>query len=77
METKYFHELDKSEILNLVENKTTWDDIVEKYRQPDWCNYPNALNGFVGCWSLTDIDSRTNNRCKISEEYCKSCDEYK
>jgi len=30
----------------------TWDDVLFEYRQPDWCDYPHALLGPMGCWSL-------------------------
>lgn len=39
---------------------------MDKFRQPGWCNYPGALGGGMGCWSLiTDI------RCKKD---CGRCD---
>ncbi len=25
---------------------------IKKYRQPDWCNYYEALSDILGCWSL-------------------------
>lgn len=69
----YFHELDQSEIEQLTSNKKTWADINTLYIQPKWCDYPNALDGAMGCWSLTDL-SKNGSRTKISEEFCKTCD---
>lgn len=44
------------------------------YKQPDWCKYPNALEGQMGCWSLMDL-SKDGLRTKISKDFCKGCDE--
>lgn len=66
---KYFHELTNEEIDSLVENKKTWWDIKSEYKQPDWCNYPDALNGVMGCWSLIDLSDR-----KVNKEFCKTCE---
>ena len=73
---KYFHELTQEEIDQLIEEKRTIGYILENFKQPKWCDYPEALNGQMGCWTLTDL-GETNLRTKISEEYCKSCDCFK
>lgn len=73
---KYFHELPKDEINTLIKNKVTFGTIMKTYLQPDWCNYPGALQGEFGCWSLMDLYA-VETRRKISKEFCKSCDEFK
>ena len=70
---RYFHELEQSEINNLIADKKTIGYIIKNYRQPDWCKYPNALAGELGCWSLTDL-SKDGLRSKISKDFCKDCD---
>jgi len=72
----FFHEAPQSDIDSLIANKGTWGDIMERYKQPDWCSYPNALEGQMGCWSLTDL-SPDGLRNKISESFCQSCPEFK
>jgi len=61
---KYWHRL-KSDI-NM--EKITVGDCLKKYKQPDWCNYPNALEGGMGCWSLVF------HREKINKKFCRNCD---
>lgn len=72
----YFHEAPQSDIDRLIAEHGTWGDIMHRYKQPDWCNYHNALEGQMGCWSLTDIQPN-GLRNRISEDYCKSCPEFK
>lgn len=71
---RYFHELSQEEVDKLIADKKNWDDIMQEYKQPDWCNYPNALEGFMGCWSLVDL-SKDGLRTKISKDFCKGCEE--
>lgn len=67
--------MDKDEFINISdleweemkEKEYTWADIQEKYRQPKWCGYPEALNGGMGCWSLIS-------RLDCSEDSCKKCE---
>ena len=66
MTKKYFHELSDSEWEDLQKTKMTWDDLNKFYKQPDWCNYPDALNP-LGCWGLIYRHCR-------SEQYCSKCD---
>ena len=68
---KYWHELEHSEVINLV-GKENWQYVMDNYKQPDWCKYPGALSGIMGCWSLTTESIRP----KISREFCKNCDEF-
>jgi len=70
----YFHELEQTEIDALIDDKKTIGYIMETYKQPDWCKYPNALKGQMGCWSLMDL-SKDGLRTKISKDFCKGCDE--
>jgi hypothetical protein len=46
---KYFHELTKREINKL---EGTVEQVSKDYPQPDWCEYPGAVAGAMGCWSL-------------------------
>jgi hypothetical protein len=64
---KYFHELTDDEYEALEENGTRWCDLPEKYPQPEWCEYPDALNAEMGCWSLVY-------RTGVNKEYCKNCE---
>jgi hypothetical protein len=76
MSKPYFHEASQKTVSTLVKNHATWGDIMEQYQQPEWCNYPEALSGSMGCWSLTDL-SKGGFRKKISKEWCSGCDECK
>jgi hypothetical protein len=50
---KYFHELTDVEFDKLVDqNKITWAEGAKLYPQPPWCEYPGAVCGEMGCWSL-------------------------
>ena len=71
---RYFHELEQTEIDALIDDKKTIGYIMETYKQPDWCKYPNALEGQMGCWSLMDL-SKDGLWTKISKDFCKGCDE--
>lgn len=75
-ELKYFHEIPQSEVQQLLDDKRDWGYVMENYIQPEWCDYTAALNGRMGCWSLTDL-SEGGTRKKISHEFCKGCDCYK
>lgn len=70
---KYWHEISQEEIDKLFEDKATVGFVLENYKQPDWCHYPEALSGIMGCWSLMDKNLRT----EISHDYCKTCECYK
>jgi len=50
---KYWHEeMTQKEYDKWVASDATWGDVMERYKQPDWCDYPGALMGAMGCWSL-------------------------
>lgn len=70
---KYWHELTQKEVEILIESKVTYRYLLDNYKQPDWCNYPNALEGALGCWSLMDA-TPNGLRTKISLEFCKNCE---
>jgi len=72
-EKSYFHELSESEIDLLIKDKVTISDILENYKQPDWCNYPDALSMIMGCWSLCDL-RKDGKRSKINVNFCSTCD---
>lgn len=75
IDKKYFHELTQDEIDTLIADEKTVGYIIANYKQPDWCNYPEALSMSMGCWSLCDL-SKDGLRTKISRVYCKTCDCY-
>ena len=67
----YFHQLPAAEFECLKKANKTWGYAMRHYRQPDWCDYPKALDGMMGCWSLVW-------RKVTGEAYCaKGCDQYK
>lgn len=62
---KFFYELTDGEYKALQDLGGTWgDDIASRHPQPEWCNYPGALDGLMGCWSLYY-------RMVKSEDYCR------
>lgn len=70
--SKYLHEFTSEEIDEIlkVHAHTKIGRFMELYKQPDWCMYPNALEGNMGCWSL--IGGMIH---KIED--CEDCDEVK
>ena len=69
----YFHEISQDEVDKLIADKKSIGYVMENYKQPDWCNYPEALSMTMGCWSLCDL-KKDGLRTKISKEFCKECD---
>ena len=67
---KYFHKLTRDEFEEIVKEKFTWAEFAERYPQPIWCHYPDAVYGIMGCWSLIDF-------LVTNEDFCKKCDMYK
>ncbi len=65
---KYWHELTDEEY-NAIPGRTLFSTVRKRYKQPEWCNYPDAIGG-MGCWSLIDKDLRK----KINREFCRKCD---
>jgi len=72
---KYWHKLPQSKIDELINSGTTIGFVLDHYKQPSWCGYPNALAGAAGCWSLND-NSKNGTRTEISRKFCKTCDCY-
>ncbi len=68
-EKKYLHELPDEEFVELFKSHCTFKDAREKYAQPEWCSYPNAIDS-LGCWSL--IDDSLRNRIR-NESDCSAC----
>jgi len=69
MTVKPFHELNEDEFKEIIKEGMTWKECAEKYPQPDWCGYPDAVCGVMGCWSLMSF-------MVTGREYCKNCDCY-
>jgi len=76
MDKPYFHKLPQKEIDKLIKEKRTVGYILKSYKQPSWCNYPEALSMTMGCWSLCDL-KKNGLRTKISKKFCQSCPECK
>ena len=68
MDKIYFHELLPSH--RMIEMKEhSFGEILETYKQPDWCLFDDALNGLFGCTSLlTKV---------IDKKYCSECNYFK
>lgn len=73
MKGKYWHKLSKRQKDFLRRKHVTIGWIVKHLKQPDWCTYPEALSGNMGCWSLT---AREERKIKITKEYCSRCNCY-
>lgn len=73
MKRRYWHKLKDSTVKGIFDKETTIGEVLKRYKQPDWCTYPNALQGLLGCGSLLSV----NLRHKISEDYCKGCECFK
>lgn len=69
---KYFHELTEQEWDKYIAENPhkTWKDAQKIFPQPKWCDYPEAVCGTMGCWSLMAF------RVK-DEDYCGDCDCHK
>jgi hypothetical protein len=66
-ERKFFHELDDGEFEAFKQADAKWGDIAKLHPQPEWCEYPGALDGPMGCWSLVG-------RMVTGVEYCHGCE---
>ena len=81
---RYWHELtldeqraildmrdpERATMLGLPEGLTVFE-FLEQYNQPDWCEYPNALAGVMGCWSLMSVG---NKKVISVENDCGDCE---
>lgn len=70
----FFHTQSNQVMDDLLANKVTVGEIKERYQQPTWCTYPEALDGMMGCWSLMDLKGLRN---RISKPFCRGCDCFK
>ena len=68
---KYFHKLSIEEFDELVKSGMTWGECAEKYPQPEWCGYPQAVLGDFGCWSLMSFKIKNRRNCMLCEHYIK------
>lgn len=64
---KYYHELTQEEYNKIFKTGITWGELSATYPQPDWCSYPDAVCGEIGCWALVG-------GCIREVEHCKRCD---
>ena len=46
MSKPVFHELPDAEYEALKAAHTTWKDVMDRFSQPDWCEYPRSP-----CWN--------------------------
>lgn len=76
MAKQYWHKEEQEEVDKLIESGITIAKLKEQYKQPDWCNYPDALDGVLGCWSLNN-NTQNGLRTKICEDFCKTCPKWK
>ena len=68
MKRKYWHKLPTGAQMALQKSSMTYGKFLKLYKQPDWCKYPDALAGDMGCWSLM-IPGRIR-----GQEYCRDCE---
>lgn len=68
---KYFHELTKKEYKKLVNKKISYAELARLHPQPIWCNYPDAVMGMMGCWSLVGFMIKKEDDCKNCECYMR------
>jgi hypothetical protein len=66
---KYFHELTEPEFEELckIHPHWTYSELEKRYPQPPWCNYPEAIMGLMGCWSLIGFMVK-------DKKYCSKCE---
>ncbi len=69
MRKAYWHKLPKdSQEALYAYSGYTYAEFMSKYKQPPWCDYHNALEGKMGCWSLI-IPGRVRDA-----DFCVACD---
>ena len=52
MPERRWHALSVDRQTAIVSSGITVGDFMERYEQPEWCLYPGALEGVMGCYSL-------------------------
>ena len=60
MNKPFFHEsVNKEKFDAMAKTGKTWGDLMSEFAQPDWCNYPNALEGpskiFNACFICASV----------------------
>ena len=72
---KHYDHLPRAPITTITEEqwkrivqRKTYEWLQQRYKQPEWCDYPGALKGLMGCWSLISWPWRMN------RHRCSSCD---
>lgn len=73
MKKKRFWHRVGQKVVDSINGNKTWQYVMDNFKQPTWCNYPEALSGIMGCWTLTSDEGRQ----KISRKFCKDCECYK
>ena len=68
LEFHKFDNIDKRSMLMYY----SFAQILESYKQPDWCGKHEALNGIFGCNELLGL---TQN--KINKDFCSKCKDFK
>lgn len=65
----YFHEAVPGGFDTLKVEHPEWkiQTVIDRYASPEWCRYPDAVGGIMGCWSL--IGGMVKD-----EGYCRNCD---
>jgi hypothetical protein len=61
---KPFHKLTPEEYDELVESGMTYEELAKQHPQPEWCAYPGATLGWMGCWSLVSFQVTDPKFCK-------------
>ena len=59
-----FHKLTLPQQRKAFVKYMTCEEFEAVYSQPVWCDYPFALRGIMGCWSLVDGKIRGIKDCK-------------
>ena len=71
----YWHRMSEKQINKVCGSGMEMEEFLKVVYQPTWCQYPNALSGIMGCWSLMSSDTRR----KISHKFCgkEPCEYYR
>lgn len=65
-----WHKLTNEQRSEVFKKKPTVSEFISEFKQPSWCEYPEALSPIVGCWSLCKENTT------VSTEFCKGCDQF-
>lgn len=71
LKNKYWHKLTDEEIQFLIKKNPKWKWFKKYIKQPDWCDYPDALKGLMGCWSLVFTKDRNKKKCSDCDCFIK------